>query len=74
MGREEELAALKRLDDQARNLERDASGPSVEEFIAKEREQSYAYGGQTVFGPVELEEPQPNFAKPERANVSWSKI
>jgi hypothetical protein len=58
MGREEELAALKRLDAQARNLERSASGPSVEEFIAEEREQSHVYGGQTVFARVKPKEPQ----------------
>jgi uncharacterized protein len=32
LGREEELAALKRLDEQARRLERHVSGPSVEEI------------------------------------------
>ncbi|MGB9647532.1 MAG: DUF763 domain-containing protein [Stellaceae bacterium] len=34
LGREEELAALNRLDEQARLLERCASGPPVEELIA----------------------------------------
>ncbi len=37
LGRDEELAALKRLDDQARRLERSAAGPSVEALIAEER-------------------------------------
>ena len=32
LGRDEELAALKRLDDQARRLERRARGPSLDEF------------------------------------------
>jgi hypothetical protein len=50
LGREEELAALKRLDEQARRLERHVSGPSVEEFIAQERKLSHSYGGRTVFG------------------------
>jgi hypothetical protein len=50
LGREEELAALRRLDDQARLLERRAEGPSVEAFIAEERAASHAYGGRTVFG------------------------
>ena len=50
LGRDEELDAIKRLDDQARRLERHASGPSVEELIAEERRISPAYGGRSVFG------------------------
>ncbi|MDB5411461.1 MAG: hypothetical protein JWL84_6373 [Rhodospirillales bacterium] len=50
LGRDEELAAIKRLDDQARLLERRASGPSVEEHIAEERARSHEYGGRTVSG------------------------
>jgi hypothetical protein len=40
LGREEELAALRRLDAQARRLERDARGPSVEELAADEHRAS----------------------------------
>jgi hypothetical protein len=50
LGREEELAALRRLDAQARRLEAGASGPSVDEYIAEERRQSHAYGGRSIFG------------------------
>ena len=50
LGREEELAALRRLDAQARRLEASASGPSVDEYIAEERRQSHAYGGRSIFG------------------------
>ena len=50
LGKEEELAALKRLDAQARRLERHVSGPSVEELIAEERRRSHEYGGRSVFG------------------------
>jgi hypothetical protein len=50
LGREEELAALKRLDDQARLLERDTSGLPVEELIAQEQRLSHSYGGRSVFG------------------------
>jgi len=50
LAREEELGALKRLDDQARALERFATGPSVAELIAQERERSHLYGGRSVFG------------------------
>ena len=50
LGREEELAALRRLDAQARRLESTANGPSVDEYIAEERRQSNAYGGRSIFG------------------------
>jgi uncharacterized protein len=50
LGRDEELAAIKRLDEQARFSERRARGPSVENLIAEERERSHAYGGRTIFG------------------------
>jgi hypothetical protein len=50
LGRDEELAALKRLDDQSRNLERHATGPSVESLIAQEQERSFLFGGRSVFG------------------------
>src|SRR5215210_6918749 len=53
LGREEELGALKRLDDAARRLERVARGPSLEAFIDEERRLSPAYGGRTVFGPAQ---------------------
>src|SRR5262249_26968496 len=50
LGREDELGALKRLDDQARQIERRASGASVEALIAEERSLSHSYGGRSVFG------------------------
>ena len=50
LGREEELAALKRLDEQARFLEREAQGPRVSQIIARERQLSHAFGGRSVFG------------------------
>src|SRR5437660_4980041 len=50
LGRDEELGALKRLDDQSRALERFADGPSVQEVIAQERERSHLYGGRSVCG------------------------
>ena len=50
LGREEEMQALKRLDDQARGLERTATGPSFDAFVARERNQSAALGGRSVFG------------------------
>ena len=50
LGETEELAAIQRLDAQARRLERDAEGPSVGALIAEEREASHWYGGRSVFG------------------------
>jgi uncharacterized protein len=50
LGQDEELGALRRLDDEARRLERVATGPSVEQLIAQETERSYSYGGRSVFG------------------------
>jgi hypothetical protein len=51
LGREDALGAIKRLDDQARVLERSgANGPSVQDIIAQERERSHLYGGRSVFG------------------------
>jgi hypothetical protein len=50
LGREEELGALKRLDDQARRLERTDSGPSFDAVVANELERSPDYGGRSVFG------------------------
>jgi len=50
LGRDEEMAALKRLDDQARRLERTAQGPSLQSFIATERAASPELDGRSVFG------------------------
>jgi hypothetical protein len=50
LGRDEELAALKRLDDQARRLERTIQGPSLDSFIATERAASPTLDGRSVFG------------------------
>jgi hypothetical protein len=56
LGQDEKLDALRRLDQQARRLERDASGPSLPEFVAQERSDSHAYGGRSVFGLEERPE------------------
>ena len=51
LGHTEELAAIKRLDEQARRLERDASGPSVEALSSpKSGRGRTQYGGRSVFG------------------------
>jgi hypothetical protein len=50
LGRDEQLQTLKRLDDEARKLERIASGPSLDAFIAGERQRSPDLDGRSVFG------------------------
>jgi hypothetical protein len=51
LGNEERLDALRRLDAQARRLERSATGASVDALILEERRLSHSYGGRSVFGP-----------------------
>jgi uncharacterized protein len=58
LGREEELQALKRLDDQSRQMERYVTGPDLKEIIAGEFRQSADFGGRSVFGWEEPETDQ----------------
>jgi hypothetical protein len=64
LGGDEELAALRRLDDQARRLEGHVEGPDMQALISEERRQSHAYGGRSVFGWEQL----PN------TNQYWPKL
>jgi len=50
LGRDEELQALKRLDDQCRQLERYVTGPDLKEIVAGEFHNSALFGGRSVFG------------------------
>jgi uncharacterized protein len=50
LGNDEKLAAIRRLDEQARRLEAHVSGPSLEAHLAEERARSSDYGGRSVFG------------------------
>jgi hypothetical protein len=50
LGNDEKLGAIRRLDEQARTLERYATGSSLDAFMAGERERSHEYGGRSVFG------------------------
>jgi hypothetical protein len=58
LGQQEELFALKRLDDQARALESRATGSGVDDHIGQERANSHSYGGRSIFG----DEPPPETA------------
>src|SRR5271165_6835110 len=70
LGREEELGALKRLDDQSRRLERHATGPSVETLIAEELHNSHELGGRSVFGW----EPAPDNPAPGKVGADEGQI
>ncbi len=67
LARDEELAALRRLDDQSRLLEGHVKGPSLEQVVADEGQHSSGYGGRTVFGwakplaPAPIENHAPEF-------------
>jgi uncharacterized protein len=50
LGNEDRLAAIRRLDEEARRMERSVAGPTLPEFIAEERRRSHEYGGRSVFG------------------------
>jgi uncharacterized protein len=50
LGQEDMLAALKRLDEEARRVERRAGGPPLADVIAEERRLSHSFGGRSVFG------------------------
>jgi uncharacterized protein len=73
LGRDEELAALRRLDAQSRQIERRAAGPTVDEVIAEELGRSHSYSGRSVFGwesppadPSDRVEVMPQFSLPSR--------
>ena len=50
LGHDEKLGAIRRLDEQARRLERYAAGPTLDAHLAEERRRSHEYGGRSVFG------------------------
>ncbi|WFU51107.1 DUF763 domain-containing protein [Sinorhizobium terangae] len=50
LGRDEELQALRRLDDQARQLEKYVTGPDLKEIVAGEFRRSPEWGGRSIFG------------------------
>lgn len=53
LGESDRLAAIRRLDDAQRRIDRDAKhlvGPAFDDLVDAERRRSRAYGGRTVFG------------------------
>ncbi len=71
LGRDEELGALRRLDEQARKLERHGGGTFIDKFIAKEHDRSYAYGGRSVFG---WEPPPRDSVKEQTASARAARV
>jgi hypothetical protein len=60
---------VKRLNDQARRLERTAVGPSLESYVATERTASPLLDGRSVFGwERDLTHPQ---AGPARSKIGY---
>jgi uncharacterized protein len=49
LGNDERLAAIRRLDQQARLVESVVTGPAFDEFVANERARAPAHAGRTVF-------------------------
>ena len=72
LGNDEKLGAIQRLDEQARRLERHATGQSLGAHLAEERDRSHQYGGMSVFGqalppahaPTELRAPPQHRSSP----------
>lgn len=56
LGNDEKLSALRRLDEQARRLERALSGEAFDAWLDGERAHSHHYGGRTVFGAARPEQ------------------
>ena len=50
LGQEDRLAALKRLDNEARRVEGRAGGPPFADVIVEERRLSHGFAGRSVFG------------------------
>lgn len=68
IGNDDRLCAIRRLDQQARALEKAADGPSLERFLVQERRASNRYRGRTVYGPPSRHpEPSPRRSKRPRA-------
>ena len=57
LGQDEKLGAFRRLDEQARRLERHVSGPSLAAHVGEEMARSPEYGGRSVFGREPMHSP-----------------
>ncbi len=59
LGREDRLEAVRRLDAEARRLERAAAGEPFDAFVARENAESWRLGGRSVYGEARPGEPVP---------------
>ena len=50
LGQDDRLAALERLDEEARRIEKRTAGAPVRDLMAEERRLSHSFGGRSVFG------------------------
>lgn len=78
LGNADRLAAIERLDAQARMMERGgAIGPTFEAYVARERARSRSYGGRTVFddrrAPKQPAQLELGLAEPGRARKKTSR-
>jgi hypothetical protein len=64
LGQSEELNAIRRLDNQARLVETNSTGPTFHDYVAEERRLSPEYGGRTVIDDARDKGPAlPKWAK-----------
>jgi hypothetical protein len=71
LGEDDKLAALKRLDDAARGVERRAAGPPLSDVIGEERRLSHSLGGRSVFG---WEPPPEAFSDGDKPKPAFPRI
>jgi hypothetical protein len=64
LGNDERLAAIRRLDDEARRCERAARGLDFERYVQDERDRSHLWGGMTVSGKAKPPAQLDLFRKP----------
>ena len=77
LGEDDRLAAVRRLDEEARRLEGAARGPTLEAFLDGEQRASRAYGGRSVLegtSPRRAREPEPKLGGGERAAVAGAAV
>jgi hypothetical protein len=71
LGNDDKLAAIRRLDEEARRLEVASKGSGFEDFVASQRQASPSLGGMTVFGPARAEGRRPTRRVPIRGQLEF---
>jgi len=70
LGQSEELAAIRRLDEQSLKAESTARGPSFDALLAEEMARSHEYGGMSVLGPEPAPVPAADGAQGPQKHIS----